>query len=164
MLSLTALKPLMTELKQYWPPTFFAPTNPSFAQRYFLWQHEWQTHGGDYSSIYQTELGSTLPATATQRDQALQFHYFDEAVRLYLTTSASNMIATARSKAELALRIGVPESMFITRCNPSGALYEVQICTEFFKNGGGLAYIFVPCTSGRSTCPSNGRVNLPGYR
>jgi hypothetical protein len=73
------------------------------------------------------------------------------------------MIATARSKAELALRIGVSENMFITRCNPSGNLYEIQICTEFFQSGSSMAYIFVPCTRGRSNCPASNFLKLPGF-
>lgn len=120
-------------------------------------------HGGDFSSIYQNVLGSTLPASPSQRDKALQEHYFSETLSLFFKTTADNLRANPKTKAELAAQIGIPERMFITRCNPSGTLYEIQICTKFFKKGSSMQYFFVPCTSGRSSCPRNNRLSLPGY-
>jgi ribonuclease I len=164
--NLTALQPLFSELYKYMPPRFMAytnPANPSFSQQYFLWKHEWDTHGHDMADIYFTLNPKEFPATPRLRDSLLQFYYFDDTLKLFTALGASNLTTNPKTNVQLAKAIGLPLNNLITRCNPSGTLYEVQICTKFQKSGYRFVYTFIPCTSGRSTCPGNA-INLPGFR
>ena len=72
--SLTPLKPIMSQLNKYYPPRFMAypnPSRPSFTQKFFLWIHEWNTHGKDMADIYYKLDNGSLPASSAQRDQQL---------------------------------------------------------------------------------------------
>ena len=74
------------------------------------------------ADIYYRLDNGSLPANPTQRDQQLEFYYFDDTLRLFKALRADNLASNPRTKTQLAQLIGLPEYMIQTRCNPSGTL------------------------------------------
>lgn len=93
-----------------------------FQDKYFLWIHEWDSHGSDFANIYNTLNGKSLPADAQRRDLALQTVYFSETLKLFKTIKARGLTKNPKTQQELAQILGISAKSLMTRCNPSGKL------------------------------------------
>jgi hypothetical protein len=93
---------LIDDMSNFWPPK----TKPSHST-VFLWQHEWETHGQDYSSILYKLRPSDFPEDAEERNAALQVAYFKDALNLYKKIPVIRMPSGTYSSSEFANWIGL---------------------------------------------------------
>ena len=54
------------------------------------------------ADIYYKLDNGSLPANPTQRDQQLEFYYFDDTIRLFKALKADNLIGNPKTKSQLA--------------------------------------------------------------
>lgn len=125
----------------YWPPQ-------SNSQKEFtwLWEHEYNKHGKDFSEILQTYNPKVYGGASSAK---LQEKYFQTAINFYLSQKLDKInIHEAKprattnsygdllvSKAQLSQIIGVNEENFITSCNKNtDYLQEIQICLRIQSN------------------------------
>jgi len=89
-------------MSNFWPPQ----TKPSHSN-IFLWQHEWETHGQDYSSILYKLKPNDFPGNTEERNAALQMTYFKDALSFYKKFQVIRMPSGTYSRSQFASWVGL---------------------------------------------------------
>jgi hypothetical protein len=150
-----------------WPPTAERlRRGASSKSRYFLWYHEWNKHGKDfaqnYLSLSQTSSAVNSYSYQTYKNNYLQKAFFSDVLNLYQTIN-TRLSSNPTTKQQLATLLGVQENALYTRCNRSGNIQEIRICTRMGHQGSKVTYSIVKCRRGRSNCRGSA-VKLQGFK
>jgi ribonuclease I len=132
---------LLDDLDNYWP----ANSKPSDPERayYWLWEHEYDKHGKEYTELLQAYKPNLFGKASTQ---SLQERFFRDAINFYKSQNLTKInISKANPKPEtnkfgdlvvtkqqLSDIIGIDKENFIVSCGKGKDwIYEIQICLRF---------------------------------
>jgi len=115
---------------------FWPPQNRDRGDKYFLWNHEWNKHGKDYSAIMLNLAPNNFSTLYDDRNFQLQTKYLNDAINLYKSLKLQKIPKDSYSKSDFATYLGINNMAFYPVCNKgTGTLQELRICVSIGNDG-----------------------------
>jgi hypothetical protein len=105
-------------MQNYWPPQSKAKGSNTF-----LWKHEWDNHGHDYSAlIYRIQPSRFAGLSGRGLNSALQSAFYHDVIAFYKEyTAAKRYPSSELTKQSLAQTFGVTPNQITVSCVPESS-------------------------------------------